>query len=270
MQAWRLSSFAAAVAACAFAVPALAADAAGLYADGRFAEAGAAAGGAHGADADEFALAAKAYTAAAVFADDDMSAQAEAAAARRFGEAAVAADPDHVEGRLFLSTALWLQGRERGGFDAYKRGMPQRGRALIESVVADHPDEPWAHALLGAWHFEVLRRGGRFGARLLDADIYVGAAEFNRAMELDPDNPAIAAQCALAYLAVDPEAYAEHARIAIARALAVRPRDAFEARMQERARDALALMDAGDADALAAAVSYWVDGPGYAVSNAPG
>ena len=210
--------------------------------------------------ADGRALAAKAFAAAAILADDAEDAQEWTAEARGAAEAALALEPDHVEGRLQLAVALWLESRTQAGLEAYWRGLPQRGHALIESVVIDHPDEPWGPALLGAWHFEALRRGGGWASRTLDASLVEGAEAFNRALELDPRDPAIAAQCALAYLALDPVAYRDYAAIAIDRALAVPARDAFEAALQDRAREAKRLMDAGDDAALAVVLAKWVEG----------
>lgn len=240
------------------AVAAPAPDAQHLYNDGYFIDAGAAAGAQDTADAQ--ALAAKAYASAAVLALDAETVRQLTAQARARGEAAVALDPHHVQGRLYLSVALWLEGRQRGGFDAYFRGLPQRARRLIDGVVADAPEEAWGHAMLAAWHFEVLRRGGSFGQRMLGADLYAGAESFNRALALDPDDVGIAVQCAISYLALDPVLYEEHARVALDRALAAPPRDAFEVALQDRAREAQALLDAGDRAALDAAVLGWVNG----------
>jgi len=238
--------------------PAEIVDAQHLYDDGDFVDAGAAASAEGGADAQ--ALAAKAYASAAVLARDAGTVRRLTSQARARGEAAVALDPHHVQGRLYLSVALWLEGRQRGGFDAYFRGLPQRARRLIEGVIADAPDEPWGHAMLAAWHFEVLRRGGSFGQRMLGADLQAGAQAFDRAFALDPDDVGIAVQCAISYLALDADLYEEHARVALERALAAPPRDAFEVALQERAREAQALLDAGDRAALDAAVLVWVNG----------
>jgi hypothetical protein len=234
-------------------------DARALYAEGRFVEAAETAAG-EPASADAQALSAKAYAAAAILAATLGEAQSLADAARAHAEAAVALDPRHVEGRLQLAVALGLQSRRQGGLEAYLDGMPQRGLALIEAAKADAPDEAWAYALLGAWHFESLRRGGRWARRMLDADLAEGEAAFARAQELDPGDAAIAAQAGLSYLSLDPERFGARATSALDRALSVPPRDAFEAALQERAREARALIDAEDHAALESAVARWFGG----------
>ncbi|MGD2133134.1 MAG: hypothetical protein PVI23_10105, partial [Maricaulaceae bacterium] len=256
-------------AAPAAAQSAVSADAAAraLYRAGAYVEA--AEMSAQGASADAKAFAAKSYAAAAVLADDFDRANALADAALAQASEAVNADPDDVEARLQLTVALWLDGRRRGDLDAYFRGIPQRSRAVIEGVLADAPSdasgdvsgEAWAHSLLGAWHFEAVRRGGGWARRTLGADLAEGAEAFELAMSLAPDDPVIAVQCGVSYLALDPELYAEPARAAFERALAVVPRDDFEAALQARARVALDLMAQGEMDALAARVDFWVSGP---------
>lgn len=230
-----------------------------LFAEGRFVEAAEAASQSTGA-ADALALAAKAWVAAGLFAETRDEAVALAAEARTSAEAALALDPAHVEGRLQLAAALWLESRPMGGLQAYRAGMPQRGRALIEGAVADAPADPWAQAMLGAWHFEAVRRGGRLASRMLDADLDEGLAAFERALALDPEDAAIAAQLGLSWLGLDPERRAPEARAAFERAMRIAPRDAFEAAMLARAEAALALMDAGDEAGLEAAVERWVAG----------
>jgi hypothetical protein len=251
----------------AFALSALAAaaaagadlDARALFAEGRFVEAAEAAVR-EDASADAQALSAKAYAAAAILATSAEDYEAWTAEARAHAEAAVALDPRHVGGRLQLAVALGLQSRRRGGLEVYLDGMPQRGLALIKSAQADAPEEPGAYALLGAWHFEALRRGGRFARRLLDADLAVGEAAFARAEELDPGDAAIAAQLGLAYLSLDSQRFVVPAATALDRALSLPPRDAFEAAMQARARQARALIDAKDHAALESAVQRWFGG----------
>jgi hypothetical protein len=234
-------------------------DAQTLFHDGRFIDAAEAAR-ADAASADEQALAAKSYAAAAVLSEDRADAQRWTEEARAHAEAAVALDPKHVEGRLQLAVALWLACRDRGDFQAYAEGMPQEGRRLIESVIADSPDEPWAYALLGAWHFEALRRGGRMAKRVVGADLAAGADAFDRAEALAPGDAAIAVQAGLSYLALDPDRYGAQAELILKRALAIPPEDAFDEAMQDRAREALALIESDDTKALAGAIEHWFGG----------
>ncbi len=229
-----------------------------LYTDGDFAAAGAAAEDLD--TADGHALAARAYAAEAILADDSAARRRYADRTRAAGERAVALDPGHVEGRLYLAVGLWLEARTMQGWVAYVRGFPQRGRDLLRAAVADAPEDPWAHALYGAWNLEVARRGGRSGLEALGADVTAGAQELVVAMELAPDNAAIAVQYAVALLALDPVAYADHARTALDRAAAAGADDAFEAAMQARGAQVLAALEAGDSAALNGLIDRLVSG----------
>lgn len=232
---------------------------AALFIEGRFAEAGVAAG-ADLTSADAQAMAARAYAAAAMLAETGAAGSAWAAEARRHAEAALAIDPENVEGRLQLAVSLWLESRRQGGFEAYRNGLPQQGRALIESALANAPDDAWARAMMGAWHFEALRRGGRLAARLLQADLDQGRTAFAEAMSLDPADAAIPAHLGLAYLSLGVDRHAEEARAALSRALSISPRDAFEAAMQDRAREALTLLERGDEATLEERLRRWIGG----------
>ncbi len=251
-------------------VPALAAPAIGdddpvlaayaFYQAGAFADAAAHIGDDADADADARALAAKALNAQAVFAEAGEGRETLIAEARAHAEAAIGIDPDHVEAHLQLAIVVWLEGRELSRWEGYRLGLPQEGRRLIDVAMVEAPQEPWAHALLGAWHLEVARRGGRAGMALLGARIDVGAEHFYEAMRLDPDDAAIAAQCGISFLALNRRRYEEHARIALERAVAAEANDAFETAMRDEAQRLLALMSEGEWRALDEAVSRFVEG----------
>jgi hypothetical protein len=237
----------------------IASSAQALFHDGRFLDAAEAAGG-DWSSADDQALAAKSYAIAAFLTDDKDEADRLAKEARVHAETAIALNPRHVEGRLQLAVALWLSCRYRDGFQSYLDGAPQRGRQLIESAISDAPDEPWGYALLGSWHFEALRRGGDMAKRMLGADLAAGANALDRAQSLAPGDPGIAVQAGLAYLALDPKRYHDQAKLILERAVAIPPRDGFEAAIETRARTALALMQSNDKAALQGAIDRWFGG----------
>lgn len=228
---------------------------AGLYA-------AAAAAGESSDTADGRATAARALAARAFLMKDARQSAGVAREARRAAEDALALDPAHVEARLQLAVSFWLEAREAPPIESYLRGLPQRGLALIEEAIAEDPDEAWGYALRGGWHIGVVRYGGSRGARMLGASVEQGVADFYRAMELAPDDAAIAVQCALAFLSLDPERYGEHARVALARARAARADDAFEAEMQARGAMLEDMLDRRDARDVAAVVDRWVGASG--------
>lgn len=233
-----------------------------LFADGDYEGAAAMAHADGGADNE--AMAAKAMIAAA-FTTRDLDARARyAKLAREYAEEAVADDPNHVEGRLYLAASLWFEGRRKGPMQNYFSGLPQRGKELLEGVIADAPDgsadKAWARAFMGGWHFEIIRLGGSMGTRMLGADLGEGADNCNEAMDGAPDNPAIAFNCGVLYLAVDADMFAEHAKVSFQRAIAGEPVDAFETELQERAELIYAEMQEGDEAAWKAEVAMLIEG----------
>ncbi len=233
-------------------------DADALYAAGAFDRAEALAAARE--DADGYALAAKAAAAAFLLNPSGRSATEAARRVRGYAEAALAREPHHVEARLHMAVALWLEGRDAGALESYLRNLPGQGRDVLRAALTDAPEDAWAHALMGAWHLEVLRRGGGRGARLYGAGLHEGVDHFYHAMRLEPDNAAIAFQCAVSFLALDPERYAEHAGAALEVAQSAEADDAFEAEMIRRSRELLALMARDEDERVRRQVARWTEG----------
>ncbi len=229
-----------------------------LYAAGAYDRAAAAAAGR--GDADGYALAAKAIAADFLLNPGSQSAAEAAERVRAYAEAALMHDPHHVEARLHVAVALWLEGRDAGALESYFRNLPGQGRDVLRAALMDAPDDAWAHALMGAWHLEVLRRGGGRGARLYGAGLHEGVDHLYQAMRLEPDNAAIAFQCAVSFLALDPDRYAEHADAALQVAQAAEADDAFEAEMIRRSRELLTLMARDDDERVRRQVARWTEG----------
>lgn len=162
-------------------------------------------------------------------------------------------DDEHAEARLRLAGALGYRGRFMNGMRAYVGRIPQRGKRLLETLVEENPNDPWAVGMLGAWHLEVARRGGNRGMRALGASVDAGIGFYTNAIALDPHNPAPRYFFALALLALDDAAYYPQARQQVAVALQMPPRDAFEAAVQSDARQLAGLIE----DRRAAAA--WAD-----------
>ncbi len=205
-----------------------------LYASGEFEKAARAAQQVGGAD--NLALAAKSLSSLAVLTNTSQDVVALTPRIRSLALEALSEDPLNAEAQLQLAIAIWFDGRRVGALESYVRGLPNQGRKHIVQAMNAAPDgsieQAWAHALLGAWHLEVLRRGGSRGAAIYGADLHEGAEHFNRAIALAPGEVAIAVQCAISYLALDAETYSEHARIALEYAVAADAETMFEQQMQ--------------------------------------
>jgi hypothetical protein len=179
------------------------------------------------------------------------------ARARQFAESALAKNPRHVEGRLQLATALGLQARTGSPTRAFARGLPQRVRRLLDSVVRDSPSEAWAYALLGGWHLEGLRIGGTAARAMLGCDLGQGKTAFSRSIRLNPSEASTPFYFAASLLALSPIANATEARALLVRAQTCPQRDAFQGAVKARATTLLQTLDtAGPARAASLALGW--------------
>jgi tetratricopeptide (TPR) repeat protein len=225
------------------------------YNAGMWQEAAAQAGAS--ADPDNQAFAARCLLAGVLLNTTVDGRSTSIARARQFAESALAKNPRHVEGRLQLATALGLQARAGSPARAYARGLPQKVRRLLDSVVRDAPGEAWAYALLGGWHLEGLRIGGAAARAMLGSDLTQGKTAFARSMRLDPDQAAPPFYFAASLLALNPNANAAEARALLSRAQTCPPHDAFQAAVKARATILLQTLDtAGPVRAASLALGW--------------
>lgn len=149
---------------------------------------------------------------------------------------ALTRDPNSIDARMQLALVYGVRGRRANLAEAVARNYAPRGKHLIEEVLAMQPNNARAHALLGAWHLEVLRRGGRAGAAAYGARLEDGIREFNRARALAPDDPMIPLHFAVALIQLSPERYGPQAAALLDASAAGTPRDAFEEHAQQVGR----------------------------------
>ena len=126
--------------------------------------------------------------------------------AQRHAEAALDLDPDYAPAHLRLAAGLGYEGRYMSPVRAALMRLPQRGRSHIEQAMSLDPSDPWGPAMMGAWHFEVARRGGegRFGS-----DLNEGFRHYRAAVAAEDVQPAIPYHFALALTALDPVAHGD-------------------------------------------------------------
>ena len=232
-------------------------DAAGLvsaetaYAQGRWAEAAALASAGDTAEAQ--ILASGAHLAALM--TESVTQRRErrrlARAARVAAERAVEHAPDNATAHFRVAAGIGYYTRYISPFGAYLRGLPQAGREHIERGIALDPDDPWGHAMLGAWHMEVARRGG---SSALGADPDYGLERYRAASAMGATEPALHYYFAVALVAADPQLNGEEARIQLDAAIALPARDAFDVGVHGLAEAMRARLDADPADAQREAV----------------
>lgn len=177
---------------------------------------------------ESLAFAARSLLAACITGNDDTEIAALLDRAEHSAREALDLDSGAVDARLQLAVVYGFRGRRASLAAAVARAYAPRGRRLIEQVLALAPDSAQAHALLGAWHLEVLRRGGRAGALAYGARLSDGRAAFERALELAPDEPMIPLHYAIALIELDPSHSSGRAGELLAGVAAITPRDALD------------------------------------------
>ena len=207
---------------------------------------------------DDLAFAARALLAACIAGGDRRQTGRLLDRAERLARDALSLDPGAIDARLQLALVYGMRGRRASLAEALARNYAPRGRRLIEEARALAPEDARAYALLGAWHLEVLRRGGRAGAFAYGARFADGQAAFERAVALAPADPMIPLHYAVALIELDDPVHVARAAELLAQAATLPARDAFEEHAHQVAdslAQALAQQGPGAASALAERLS---------------
>ncbi len=139
--------------------------------------------------ADGFALAARAASAEGAYLAPEGSRRAHFEDAEHLCQAALALKPNHIEARMQLVVAIGHRSRTMTPLRAYFSGLATKARTIIDSLATTEDDNPFFHAIVGAWHAEAVHRGGATAAaQLLGADLGQAIRSFERALSIDPDN----------------------------------------------------------------------------------
>jgi hypothetical protein len=160
-------------------------------------------------------------------------------------ESALAVQPGHIEGRLQKAIALSLLARPMSLRDARDSGYGEAARQLAESVLADDPQNAYAHGFLAVWHIEVLNRGGFLGAMMMGASVDAAEAHYAAAMAASPGDASLHWQYARALAALSAWRYRKQITTALDAALAAPVDSELERVMQARARTLSSAMATG-------------------------
>ena len=175
--------------------------------------------------------------------------------AEKLSRQAVAADPRHAFGQVWLAVSLGYQSRITGKVRARLRDAPGQSKIALDAALASEPKNAFAVSALGGWNIEIVRGGGSYLARLLyGATEAEGIALFDRAVKLAPGNVAVHYQVALSLLGFDDEKYRSRIAAELRAAIASNPATSSEKAMQGRAGELLGLITRGQRDALEAKV----------------
>lgn len=171
--------------------------------------------------------------------------------AQEYAEAALALEPDNAQAHLRLAAGLGYQSRYVNRVRAVMMGLPQRGRDHMVEAMRLDPSEPWAPAMLGAWHLEVVRRAGE---GMFDANEAEGLSLMRQAVEMDGAPAAIPYRFAVALVAANPAVHEEEATLMLYRALETADTDAVGQAVSGLATRLLRLLETDPAAAQVEAV----------------
>ncbi len=161
---------------------------------------------------------------------------------------AVALDPHHAFGQVWLAVALGYQARITGAVKARMANTPAQSKTALDQAVHDDPGNAFAVSALGGWHVEIVRGGGSFLAGLAyGASEKEALALFDRAVKLAPDNVAVHYQIGLSLAGYNFKKYRARIAAEFKAGAASAPRTAYERKIRERAGELLSLMDSRDA-----------------------
>jgi tetratricopeptide (TPR) repeat protein len=186
--------------------------------------------------ADGDALAARATLAIAAYQSRDR-ASAETLLDQALADAkrARAKAPGHIEGLLQNAIALGYRAKLR-----QSPGIAKEAKALMEEARKRAPNNGFALAALAGWNGEAVADLGSLIARtVLGARKDESLRYYEAALKADPQSPTIATFYAFTLLRLDAKAYGARAGQLLTRAVALPPRDGFEALLIGQARSVL-------------------------------
>jgi tetratricopeptide (TPR) repeat protein len=159
-------------------------------------------------------------------------------------EAALMLEPDNHEAQLQRALADGFITRAANPLTAGRKKLPQRTKAVVDEFLARNPDDPRAHALLGAWHIGVIRKAGaKRGGKWFGAQVETGLAAYETALVLKPDDIIIGSNFALSLIDLDYAANQRRAKAILLAATARETSDPIEQAVQRRVQEVLKIWD---------------------------
>ena len=202
--------------------------------------------------ADDLAFSARSVLAGAMSTPSGNPAADDLSHAEMLARRAIELDESHIEGRLQLAISMSLQARPMSNRQAMRVGLGQKAKDIAKAILVDDPNDAYANALLAVWNMEILRRGGRIGARIMGASVRAARAHYETAAAAAPDDGALHWQWARVLAATNAKKYRVEIEAALAASLAARTDDALERVMQSRAKRLQEVLEDGDLGAVKA------------------
>lgn len=162
---------------------------------------------------------------------DDEKADAQRAMA--IGQSILTKNPDHNEAKLLYAISYGFYGRGMSPLSAWRKKMPQKIRATIETAVAANAEDPNSFALYGGWHMAVAAKAGTKRAKkMFGATAQEGIVYFEQALSGAPDNIMINGNYIMMLYASDPEQHGKKVEKLLAHMRTLEPQNAAERQVQ--------------------------------------
>lgn len=119
---------------------------------------------------------------------------------------------EDISAHMILVSALGTIARASSTFESAREGYAATSKDHLDTLLVLAPEEPWVHALYGAWHLEVMRRSKVAGPLLLGAGTEDGLKYIEKALSLGENDPLLNFAVVLALLSSDEEKHAEKSK----------------------------------------------------------
>lgn len=165
---------------------------------------------------------------------------------RQLIDFALGKNPQNIQAKLLDATYDLFRARQLGPVRAFVDGAATRGKRKLEAIIRLSLNLAEAHALLGSWHYEVLRLANPRTAGNLGASEARGRQAFARARAIAPNDISFPFLEANGLLLLKPREGAEYV-ITILREV-VRPRasNQWERTIKSRGQQLLTLLQTQD------------------------
>lgn len=153
-------------------------------------------------------------------------------------EAQARAEPKNANAHYLYAYAAGRYSQRISVARALAEGYGGRIRKALDAALGLQPKHAEAHVAMGAWHAEIIDKvGALVGGITYGAKRDAAGEHFRKALALHPDSPIACIEMAHGLVMIHGKGRAQEADSLLARAAAMKPRDAMEALDVAAARD---------------------------------
>lgn len=159
-------------------------------------------------------------------------------------EQALALMPEDQHVNVQHALAYGFLVRSSNIFTIWRKKLPAKSLAMIEDIRTRFPEDPRGDALLGAWHFGIIREAG--AARAEDwyaATLKAGAEAYNSALTKAPQDILILSNYAVAFYVLDPQGHHATTEDLLTRAAGLSANTQMERDVQARMAEIMAALE---------------------------